>query len=55
MTSLLKGESACPRKLTNQDLFDRQMAMLQTFLEHGAISRAQYELSVGTLRQNMKR
>ena len=31
------------------DLFRRQKQLLDTFLEHGAISRAQYDKSLGDL------
>jgi hypothetical protein len=41
-------------KLTNQQLFDRQMDMLKGFLHSGAITRAQYETSAEGLRRKMK-
>lgn len=34
-------------------LFDNQKELLDTFLEHHAISRAQYEKSLGDLRLKM--
>ena len=36
-----------------RDLFDRQKKTLDLFLEHGAISRAQYEKSLGDLKVKM--
>jgi len=41
-------------KLTNQQLFDRQMDMLKGFLHSGAITKAQYETSAEGLRRKMK-
>jgi hypothetical protein len=41
-------------KLTNRELFDRQMEMLKGFLRSGAITRAQYETSAEGLRKKMK-
>ena len=41
-------------KLTNQQLFDKQMDMLKGFLHSGAITRAQYETSAEGLRRKMK-
>ena len=32
-----------------RDLYFRQKRLLETFLEHGAISRAQYDKSLGDL------
>lgn len=37
----LKTES----KHTNEELYKKQMKLLKTFLEHGAISQAQYDKS----------
>ena len=34
-------------------LYERQKALLQTFLERNAISRAQYEKSLGDLTEKM--
>lgn len=42
-------------KLTNRDLYDRQMRLLQTFFEHGAISQEQYRISVQGLQSKMKK
>jgi hypothetical protein len=39
--------------LTNGDLYRRQMAMLKSFLEHGAISPEQYRTSADGLTQKM--
>ena len=36
-----------------RDLYLRQKELLDTFLEHGAISRAQYEKSLGDLTVKM--
>ena len=36
-----------------RDLFDRQKETLDLFLEHGAISRAQYEKSLRDLKARM--
>lgn len=32
-------------KHTNDELYEKQMELLKTFLEHGAISQAQYDKS----------
>jgi len=45
-----KHLSAEEKKL---DLYLRQKELLDTFLEHGAISRAQYEKSLGDLSAKM--
>ena len=42
------------KKNTNEDLYNRQMELLRTFLEHGAISQAQYDKSAGDLTAKMK-
>lgn len=34
-------------------LFERQKELLDTFLEHGAISKAQYDKSLGDLKEKM--
>lgn len=34
-------------------LFEKQKVLLDTFLEHGAISRQQYEKSLGDLTEKM--
>ena len=36
-----------------RDLFERQKRTLDLFLEHGAISRAQYDQSLGDLKTRM--
>lgn len=36
-----------------RDLYFRQKQLLDTFLEHGAISRAQYDKSLGDLSEKM--
>ena len=36
-----------------RDLYLRQKKLLDTFLEHGAISRAQYDKSLGDLTEKM--
>ena len=36
-----------------RDLYLRQKELLDTFLEHGAISRAQYDKSLGDLTMKM--
>ena len=36
-----------------RELFENQKTLLDTFLSHGAISRAQYEKSLGDLRKKM--
>ena len=36
-----------------RDLYLRQKELLDTFLEHGAISRAQYDKSLGDLTEKM--
>ena len=37
----------------NHELYRKQKRMLDTFLEHGAISRAQYDKSLGDLSEKM--
>ena len=39
--------------MNNRDLFIQQKELLDTFLAHGAISRAQYEKSLGDLTKKM--
>ena len=36
-----------------RELFDQQVELLNTFLEHGAISQAQYDKSFGDLEEKM--
>ena len=38
---------------TRRQLFEKQKAMLDLFLEKGAISRAQHDKSLGNLREKM--
>lgn len=45
---------ATPRpEETRRQLFEKQKAMLDLFLEKGAISRAQHDKSLGDLREKM--
>jgi hypothetical protein len=37
----------------NRELYLKQKALLNTFLEHGAISQAQYDKSLGDLTEKM--
>ena len=39
--------------LEKKTLYERQMKLLQTFLEHGAITRAQFLKSSGDLKAKM--
>ena len=41
------------RKEKNHELFLRQKELLDTFLQNGAISKAQYDKSFGDLREKM--
>lgn len=41
-------------RMTNGELYLRQMELLRCFLEHGTISRAQYDKSAGDLTRKMK-
>lgn len=47
-----KSESVS-REGKNKELYLKQKKLLQTFLEHGAISKAQYEKSLGDLAEKM--
>ena len=47
-----KSESV-PREGKNKELYIKQKKLLQTFLEHGAISKSQYEKSLGDLTEKM--
>ncbi len=40
--------------MNNRDLYLKQKRLLDTFLEHGAIDRAQYDKSLGDLKAKMK-
>lgn len=42
-----------PQHHTNEELYHRQMEMLKSFLEHGAISQEQYNKSAGDLTVKM--
>ena len=41
------------KRSEKQLLFERQKQLLDTFLEHGAISKAQYNKSLGDLKEKM--
>lgn len=43
------------KKLSNVDLYNRQVTLLKTFLEHGAITQAQFDKSYRDLTEKMKR
>ena len=47
-----KSESVS-REGKNKELYLKQKKLLQTFLEHGAISKSQYEKSLGDLTEKM--
>lgn len=51
MNSLYEQERYKP--LTNEDLYHSQMAMLKSFLEHGAISKEQYDHSSKVLTEKI--
>ena len=40
-------------KISNRELYEKQMAMLKTFLEKGAITEAQYKHSSEGLTEKM--
>ena len=40
--------------MMNQDLFDKQKALLDQFLKTGAINKAQYDKSLGTLKATLE-
>jgi len=46
--------SAASREARNRELFEKQKALLDTFLERGAISKAQYDKSLAGLKEKMK-
>ena len=46
----VKSEAAAERK---RELYDRQAALLDTFLEHGAITQAQHDKSLHDLTVKM--
>lgn len=47
------SEPECRKPLTNEDLYQSQMAMLQGFLDRGAISREQYDHSAKVLTEKI--
>ncbi len=49
---MTKQESMCAEE-KKRDLYLRQKELLDTFLEHGAISQAQYDKSLGDLTEKM--
>ncbi len=40
-------------KMTNKDLYEKQIKILETFLQTGAISEAQYKKSADALKEKM--
>jgi hypothetical protein len=48
-----KEQAPKTAKEKKRDLYFRQKHLLDTFLEHGAISRAQYDQSLGDLAAGM--
>ncbi|MBO4407566.1 MAG: hypothetical protein J5849_07680 [Clostridia bacterium] len=48
-----KAWEALSREEKNRVLYQRQKALLETFLEKGAISRSQFEKSLGDLTLKM--
>jgi len=42
-----------PRSHTNEELYHKQTVLLSTFLTHGAISPAQYSLSLWNITREM--
>lgn len=54
MSAWIDGDAdKCTTSLTNRDLYNKQVAMLQCFLEHKAISQEQYQVSIDGLNQKM--
>ena len=49
----MNSEIITQAPLTNEDLYRRQMDMLKSFLEHGAISPKQYHTSADGLTRKM--
>ncbi len=47
------GDKQMTAEEKKRDLYLRQKQLLDTFLEHGAISRAQYDKSLGDLTVKM--
>ena len=52
MNTELKSAQAEPTH-TNEELYHKQMELLKTFLEKGAISQAQYDKSAHDLTEKM--
>ena len=53
MNNSITGQPPMTAEEKKRDLFFRQKQLLDTFLEHGAISRAQYDKSLGDLTVKM--
>ena len=53
MELIEKQENAQETAEKKRDLYLRQKELLDMFLEHGAISRAQYDKSLGDLTEKM--
>lgn len=51
---ILSEEVTLPQKHTNQELYEKQLKMLRDFLDRGAISEEQYQVSVNGLKAKMK-
>ena len=51
-TSNAARDSMTPEE-KRRELYDRQVALLDTFLEHGTISKAQYDKSLHDLTEKM--
>lgn len=49
----MKPREALTPEEKRRALYDRQVATLKTFLEHGAITQAQYDKSLHTLTEKM--
>ena len=47
-------EMNVPENSKKRKLYEQQKLLLDTFLEHGAITRLQYEKSLGDLTEKMK-
>ena len=52
-SGLIETEDLLTAEEKERDLYLRQKQLLDTFLEHGAISRAQYDKSLGDLTVKM--
>jgi len=51
----LKPDLSAVKPATNEELYQRQMEMLKTFLLHGAISEEQYRTGRDALSTRMRR